>query len=376
MSKANVSHIISSLSEESAQNLKIILGNNNIGMMNEIISKIIPESSLSKLSDQEVSDKLQYLQILTYLISQEYAAINEIRNAVNNNYDLRQLATMQVLFESGYYSLGLPGGSQYFPKMEKQSVKNIKVASMLSRVYTQSSKSFFTEAPNVIPQRTYKDKSNIIENLEEIFNIVVSELENTSPQLRYLYYDNYLKNTANAGKSFKEFMVSLIREFFRSLVDEDTNTIKLEQFIIIDDDFPEKLYKILPRVNLVMNYSIGMQKAFHDAYQAPLTAFWVNGSYDYMLGSSTDFIEAPYLNIKYSSTNNIYEHMYPCAALFENPYINLRYWMYRYPIEYENKNPGKDYTFGYVDNKFLGLQQFLILFFKRISEGTINYKIL
>jgi hypothetical protein len=51
MSKANVSHIISSLSEESAQNLKIILGNNNIGMMNEIISKIIPESSLSKLSD-------------------------------------------------------------------------------------------------------------------------------------------------------------------------------------------------------------------------------------------------------------------------------------------------------------------------------------
>ena len=67
--------------------------------------------------------------------------------------------------------------------------------------------------------------------------------------------DTVPKDYKGSLNGLKNYIVDTMKSYFPEFI--ENNSINFLQFIIIDDVFPEKMQKYLPKINLVINYMPG-----------------------------------------------------------------------------------------------------------------------
>ena len=330
--------------------LKQLICNNNIKSLNDIIKNLTHNNEIS-------GDNLTFLKIIFHLIGQEIVSLNDVKayidrvkNDANGLNTLKELYMMSLIFSTGDYKYGLPSNVDdgYFPQWVGQQVQVENVLPLISRVYTQSSKVLFTEAPGVEPQSAYKDSANITQSISEIYSTTLYEMYMMSS---IKMGDTVPKDYKGSLNGLKNYIVDTMKSYFPEFI--ENNSINFLQFIIIDDVFPEKMQKYLPKINLVINYMPGQRSSFTDKY---------NEVKEYK-GSNINLLQIPYLEIENS------EYKYSTEIFKTHTAAEISVSKYSF---FKNLPESIDSP----ENILVNLRTFFILFFKRISEGTINYKIL
>lgn len=395
--------IINEKSESTSNNLKQLIGSNNASRFNNIMT------SLSARASGVTGETIGFGKIILHLIGQEMASLSDIERdllAIKSEKDfdrLKQMYVMNLLFTSGKYSYGLSSSPNknppYFPIWTLQQVQVQDVLPLVSRLYTQSSKVLFTEAIDVKQQHAYKDVDNIAGSIEEIFTSIIYEM----------YRSQSFKagsSTINTVDDLQKYIIRLLYKYFPTIRNSsdkiikkgfvETNIIGTEylcdfsQFVIIDDNFPEAIQDYLPRLNLIINYMPGQMQDFRNTYcnhnsitrkyTVKTTTNKINGMSTFR-GSDQHLIQVPYLYFSQQSSvghASIYEYFYNTEIFSNNESdeesLNIsarsKFEMF---VAYDS---GSGESLVTDENDLLNLQTFFILFFKRISEGTINYKIL